>query len=78
MVSSVVFLLQLLTGVRDVKEHWKSGPKDIVTMSDASKFEHLLPPKLQELAAACGQPSRTPFPRQVLIVVINGCINPLA
>ncbi len=32
-------------------------------MSDSSKFEHLLPTKLQELAATCGQPSRTPFPR---------------
>lgn len=54
-------MLRLLAAVRESKEHWKSGPKNIVTMSDSSKFEHLLQPKLQELAATCGQPSGTPF-----------------
>ena len=53
----------MLTGIRDCKDSWRSGPKDIVTMSDSSKLEHLLPTKLQEVAATCGQPSRTPFPR---------------
>ncbi|KAL0024456.1 hypothetical protein WJX77_005856 [Trebouxia sp. C0004] len=58
-----VLCVWMLTGIRDCKDSWQSGPKDIVTMSDSSKFEHLLPTKLQELAATCGQPSRTPFPR---------------
>ncbi|KAL0020577.1 hypothetical protein WJX77_005283 [Trebouxia sp. C0004] len=43
---NTVLCVWMLTGIRDCKDSWRSGPKAIVTMSDSSKFEHLLPTKL--------------------------------